>query len=1024
MLLRKQRLWFTAVFLLIGTFLWNTVNAANPGQSLAQTGCSYWIAAPPLGDDNNPGSEAQPWATLEHASEHVPDTGCTVWVKDGTYSGNNRINRRFSTPTAFKAVNPYRAVMQNSGSVLNVSGATNVTFEGLIFQHSGPGATPLVVIIDGSSDGWAEYVTMRNNIFRDSYNNDLLKILDGVRFATVEHNVFYNQGPNEDHMDVNSVTDITIQDNVFFNDYASSGRVDPGDTKAYITVKDSNEGSDGLLGSERVHIRRNIFLNWQGGSEPFLQIGNDGKPYHEAKDIQIENNLMIGNSPDDVNAVLAVAGVKDVTFANNTVVGDLPARAYAFRTDRKALNPVNENILFYNNIWSDPTGTMGAGPSDSANEFSDGDVGEVDNLVLNNNLYWNGGAPIPAGETVDPMVDDVDRVVANPLLASDHSAIVLPIWNGSAFLSGNTTNRQEFERLVYSYGSIPAASPAIDQADPATAPQDDILGRARSAQMDMGAFEFFGAQSGTSTPTATHTPPPSPTAVSGNGPSIDAVSSGSTAGSSVSFAHTTSGSNRLLLVGISLNNDNLETVSSVSYGGAPLTFIGQETYEDDARVELWQLIDPPLGTGDVAVTFSADLMQYAVVGAISFTGVNQSTPLGSFAGNHATSSAASVTVPSEANELVLGVFSCETCGSVAGSSPAVQRWSATLGGGKEIGAGFSQPGQSGQVTFEASLGTSDHWVFAAVSVRPSASTGITPPPTATLSPEATATKVPTQTPLATATDAPTDTPAPTHTPTAPPTSAPTNTATPWPTNTATASPTNTPPPAPTHTATPVPTGVPAATGTAVSNSAPKVDAVSTESTAGSALSFAHTTSGGNRLLLVGISINNDNFETVNSVAYGGIPLTFVGAETHQDDARVEIWQLVNPPLGTSNVTVTFSADLKQYAVVSAISFNDVDQTNPLSTFTGNHATNNAASITVPSADNNLVLGVFSCETCGDVTGQTPAVERWNVSVGRGKTIGVGFTQPGQNGQVSFEASLSSRDHWAFAAVSIRPADSP
>lgn len=455
----------------------------------AQSMCTYWVAPPPAGNDANPGTAVQPWATLEHAAETVPDNDCLVWFTDGTYTGNHRLNRRFTTPTTFQAVNAYQAILENSGPVVNLSGGTHITLTGFIFQHEGPGAGDLVVIIDGSSDGWAEQITLRNNIFRDSYNNDLLKILDGVRFATIEGNVFYNQGPNEDHIDVNSVTDIVIQDNIFFNDFAGSGLPDPGDTKAFITVKDSNEGSDGLLGSERVTIRRNIFLNWQGDAEPFLQIGNDGKPYHEAEDVWIENNLMIGNSPDDVNAVLAISGAKNVHITNNTVVGDFPARAYAFRIDRKDQNPLNENIFFTNNIWSDPTGTMGAGPSSSVNEFSDGDPIRATNLLLDNNLYWNGGAAIPPGETVSPLVDDARRVVADPLLPVDQSAVTLPRWNGSAFLSGNATIRQEFVRLVTQYGQIPAGSPAINQADAGPAPTDDILGRSRSLFPDMGAFE-------------------------------------------------------------------------------------------------------------------------------------------------------------------------------------------------------------------------------------------------------------------------------------------------------------------------------------------------------------------------------------------------------------------------------------------------------------------------------------------------------------------------------------------------------
>ena len=453
--------------------------------------CTFWVAPPPAGNDSQPGSAAQPWATLHHASESVPDNNCLIWFADGTYFGNHRLNRRFETTTTFKAIHPYQAILENDGSVVNISGGTHLTLEGFVFQHDGPGASQLVVIVDGSSEGWSEHITLRNNIFRDSYNNDLLKLLDGVRYATVEHNLFYNQGPNEEHIDVNSVTDVRIQDNIFFNDYAGSGRTDPGDTKSFITVKDSNEGSDGLLGSERVTIRRNVFLNWQGDAEPFLQIGNDGKPYHEAEDVFIENNLMIGNSSDDINALLAVSGAKNVFFVANTVVGDLPSRAYAFRVDQKGSNPPNENLYFNNNIWSDPTGTMGAGPASDKNEFSDGDPDEVISIVLDNNLYWNGGEPIPPGEVATPLIDDAHRVVGDPLLALDQSAITLPRWQGTFFSSGNHTIRQEFVRLVMSFARIPETSTAVDQANPAFAPPDDILGRPRPAAPDIGAYEHY-----------------------------------------------------------------------------------------------------------------------------------------------------------------------------------------------------------------------------------------------------------------------------------------------------------------------------------------------------------------------------------------------------------------------------------------------------------------------------------------------------------------------------------------------------
>ena len=95
---------------------------------------------------------------------------------------------------------------------------------------------------------------------------------------------------------------------------------------------------------------------------------------------------------------------------------------------------------------------------------------------------------------------------------------------------------------------------------------------------------------------------------------------------------------------------------------------------DDSRVEIWKRVAPPTGTHDVVITFSADLLFQAVGGVITFTGVDPIDPLGAFAGDYADSSAASLTVPSASGELVLGVFSCEKCNSVAFTSPVVEQW--------------------------------------------------------------------------------------------------------------------------------------------------------------------------------------------------------------------------------------------------------------------------------------------------------------------------------------------------------------
>jgi hypothetical protein len=439
-------------------------------------------------DSSGDGSIGTPWRTIGHAVSVVPD-GSTVLVRPGTYTGRIDLEGNFPLGITIRSEVPYRAVLRNNDRVVTIYDGHGITLEGFDIAHSGTGSAALVVHIDGGGSNTVSRITIRNNVLHDSFNNDILKVNNAARDVLVQGNVFYNQNGSDEHIDVNSVENVTVEDNIFFNNFAGSGRTNTNSTSSFVVIKDSNAGDDIYTGSRAVTVRRNVFLNWEGSTgSNFVLVGEDGQPFFEAFNVLIENNLMLGNSSNVMRVPFGVKGGRDITFRNNTISGDTPSLAFAMRLNVEGSNPANQNIRFYNNIWSDPTGTMG-GPG--TNDFSDTPPAETTSFVLQNNLYWNGASSLPsdAGELIN-YTNDAARIVGDPRLQSA-SAIVLPRWVPASgmFADGSTSVRQAFVNMVTRYGRPATGSPAINSGNTSNSPAEDILGNSRQAP-DVGACEF------------------------------------------------------------------------------------------------------------------------------------------------------------------------------------------------------------------------------------------------------------------------------------------------------------------------------------------------------------------------------------------------------------------------------------------------------------------------------------------------------------------------------------------------------
>jgi uncharacterized repeat protein (TIGR01451 family) len=153
-------------------------------------------------------------------------------------------------------------------------------------------------------------------------------------------------------------------------------------------------------------------------------------------------------------------------------------------------------------------------------------------------------------------------------------------------------------------------------------------------------------------------------------------------------------------------------------------------------------------------------------------------------------------------------------------------------------------------------------------------------------------------------------------------------------------------------------------------------------------------------------------------------LGFQDGGSGSNDRRMEMWRLINPPVGTATVSVTFSSSAK--AVIGSASFFGVNQTTPNGSFVSAGASTNLATLTVPSAAGELVIDCMAVQgnaaTATVGAGQTQFWNDYSRSNG-GAVVGCSSTEPGAS-SVAMTWNLSGADYWVTGAVSLKPAVRP
>ncbi len=185
------------------------------------------------------------------------------------------------------------------------------------------------------------------------------------------------------------------------------------------------------------------------------------------------------------------------------------------------------------------------------------------------------------------------------------------------------------------------------------------------------------------------------------------------------FAHTCTGADRLLLVWVFFDRGNGSyNVSSLTYAGVAMTQVTTFAY-GYRYAELWRLVAPAEGANNIAATYSnVGPTAKIIIRAFSYTGVDQTTPLGSMSYATGYGATASLVVASATNELVTDMVSVQSAGAnVLVGADQTSRYESDNATTGIAALGFSEEAGAASVTMTWTFG-GDNWEIAAVPIKP------------------------------------------------------------------------------------------------------------------------------------------------------------------------------------------------------------------------------------------------------------------------------------------------------------------
>ncbi len=413
---------------------------------LAALAATFYVATG--GNDANPGTQTQPWATLQHAVETIA-AGDTILVQPGTYAGCRIENSgQAGAVKTLQAATPFTVLVNAPGPKNKHS--SNIEVENF-------SATVSYWVIDGiesansSKYGFdlrvTDFITVQNS---HAHNNTSTGIFTAFSNHPVLQNNESNNNGEHGIYHSNSGDYPAIRGNNLHHNFAAGIHMN-GD----VTI----QPGDGIISFATVE--KNII--WENGTGGASGINCDG-----VDDSTFRNNLLYNNHASGISlyAIDGAHGSSRNKVYNNTIVMAAGSR-WVINMPKSAkgkASPVGNQI--FNNILFTPTTTKGSvlTYSSSVSGFmSDYNV-VVDRFSVNGGkgiitlAQWRG-----FGYDTHSIITTPAQLFVDPANNNYHLKSGSPAINTGAFLTSDVTDDLDGNPRpllgAYDIGCYEAAAP-------------------------------------------------------------------------------------------------------------------------------------------------------------------------------------------------------------------------------------------------------------------------------------------------------------------------------------------------------------------------------------------------------------------------------------------------------------------------------------------------------------------------------------------------------------------------------------